>query len=73
MTNGALEGLLFLSGFLAFGLVVAWVVTVDARGMKGASKGLFAMKGAASDEAASSPARQPRWKRNGSVKGGEQG
>jgi hypothetical protein len=38
-----LQGLLFLAGVAAFGLVILWCISNDAPGLGGGDKGLFAM------------------------------
>lgn len=73
MSVGILQGLLFLSGLLAFGAVVFWAVTNDAPGLGGAAGGLFAMHGA-HDQARKerAAARKIRWRRNRARRQGEQ-
>jgi hypothetical protein len=72
MSIGIVQGLLFLSGLLAFGAVVFWAVTNDAPGSGGAGGGLFAMHGAADDGKKERAARKIRWRRNRRPRQGEE-
>lgn len=65
-----LQGLLFLAGVIAFCLVVIWVVSNDAPGIAGGSKGLLAMK-EADDYARAGAGRGARWHRRRSDEDGE--